>query len=157
VARILFRQSVQEDVNIIAGSMRVADIAELKAGGSDPLSALQLGLDSSDVCVTVTTLDGEPFAMYGVAPGCVLTGMGRPWLLGTDTSLKYKREFLTATYSVINSMLSMYPRLENYVHVDNRISVRWLKWMGFNMDDPFVSPVSGEKFMRFWMRINDNV
>lgn len=137
--------------------MRAADIAELDACGTTPHKALARGAIVSDECVTVVGSEGEILVIYGVAPGCRLTGMGRPWLLGTDAALNYKREFLTMPKTVIPAMLTHYDRLENYVHVENRISVRWLKLLGFKMDDPVENRITGEKFMRFSLKREDYV
>lgn len=143
-------------VRHVAFNMRDADVAEVKAtANKTPLEALRKGMEISDRTVTVLTPDGLPLVIMGVAPRCRLTGVGSPWLLGTDEALKYKRNFLTDPPEVLDEMMDLYPKLENYVHVENRISVRWLKLLGFKMDEPVLFPNSGEKFMRFHMTRED--
>lgn len=156
MARIRFRETTFDDVETVARNMRAADVEEVVATGSTPRESLYKGLELSDHCVTVIGEHEEILVVYGVAPGCVLTGQGRPWLLGTDAALKYKREFLQLPRQIIPRMLTLYPRLENYVHVKNRVSVRWLKLLGFKMDEPVQIP-SGEMFMRFHMTREDYV
>ena len=151
------RQTTFDDVTTVARNMRAADVAELAACGTTPGLALSKGLAMSDECVTVVNQDGEILVIYGVAPGCRLTGLGRPWLLGTDAALKHARDFITMPKKVIPAMLTIYPRLENYVHVENRVSVRWLKLLGFKMDEPVENPITCEKFMRFYMTREDYV
>ena len=58
---------------------------------------------------------------------------------------------MTDTRRVLDIMLEMYPRLENFVHLKNHVSVRWLKRLGFSFDEPIVLPQSGEEFVRFHM------
>jgi len=110
----------------------------------------------SDFSVIVE-IDGVPCAMLGLVVQSLLTGAGSPWLLATNHALKYKREFLVQSPPVINEMLSICPRLWNYVHADNKVSIRWLKWLGFTIDDP-QKLSSGEYFHRFHLeRVTDDV
>jgi hypothetical protein len=46
-------------------------------------------------------------------------------------------------------MQSLFPRLENHVHADNVLSVRWLQWCGFSIDDT-PEAYNGENFYLFW-------
>jgi hypothetical protein len=133
--------------------MREADRVEVRAShGHSPVEALLRGVEVSDMVETVVDEDGTPFAILGVAPRCRLTGNGAPWLLGTDDVVKNRRAMVQDAGPVLDRMMNLYPSLENYVHCDNRISVRWLKSIGFKFDEPVVIPYSGEKFMRFHMK-----
>lgn len=147
--KLTYREATEADAVFVARHMRAADVAEVRAAGRDPECAMIEGLRVSDIAVTVVSPAGNPMVIYGIAPGCRLTGLGRPWLLGTDEAMQFKRNFIVDGRNVIIKMLSLYYKLENYVHVDNRVSVRWLKMLGFKMDDPFKFGVNGEMFMRF--------
>ena len=136
----------------VAGHMRDEDRAEvIAAGGKCPFDALIDGAIISDQCVTVLDPEGIPLVVFGIAPLCRLTGTGVPWMLGTKRAEKYVRNFITDAPKVIDIMMETYPRLENWVHIANRKSVRWLRLMGFNMGKPVTFPFSGEQFIRFHM------
>jgi len=52
-------------------------------------------------------------------------------LLGTDKLLDTRKEFIPQAKEWVEEMSSIYPILLNYVHVDNTVSKRWLKSLGF--------------------------
>jgi hypothetical protein len=97
--------------------------------------------------VVVVYDDDTPLAILGIVLRDFLSGVGVPWLLSTEQALKHKRQFLELSPPVIEEMMSMCSRLVNYVHVDNKLSIRWLKWLGFTVEDP----KPGELFHRFTM------
>jgi len=147
---LIYVPTTEDHIHHVAQHMRKADVIEVRAAGNrTPLQALQDGYRVSDQTVTVLSPDGVPLVILGIAPWNRLCGVGCPWLLGTDDALKYRRNFLRDPEKVIEAMLDLYPRLENFVHVENRLSVRWLQSIGFIMDEPVIFPNSGELFMKF--------
>lgn len=147
----------QDHVAMIAATMREADRREVWASGRHtPYEALTVSLKMSRQAWT-GILAGRPVLMWGVArAGCVLSPVGRPWLLSSDVIENVaKREFIRRSREFVKIMRAEFPILENYVHAENRLSIRWLKWCGFTMDEIPVS-VGGEDFYRFFWR-NPNV
>ena len=134
----------------VAKDMREADVLEVSATGNLPYESLTEGFNLSSRCWT-GLVDNRPAAIFGVAPMSVLGGVGSPWLLGTDTCMKVKREFLTGSKPYVEQMLGLYPRLVNYVDVRNTASIRWLKWLGFEIHEPIPFGLSGELFHPFEM------
>ena len=106
------------DAWYIAMMMRDDDREELKAGGHAPLDAVVRGLRTSTYC-KVAVLDDNPAIIFGVAPISALSGIGSPWLLGTDDLLKFKRQFIRECNSYVDEMLRYYPTLINYVNTRN--------------------------------------
>jgi RimJ/RimL family protein N-acetyltransferase len=47
-------------------------------------------------------------------------------------------------------MQERFPRLENYVHAKNKLSIRWLKWCGFTLDMEVPELINDEEFYLFW-------
>ena len=137
-------------MKFIAANMRDEDLAEVIAAGEEPLEALMNGLNNSSSSVLVVDDDDTPLTVLGVVPVCVLTGSGVPWLLSSKYALQHRKEFLILSPNIVQEMLDMYPRLFNYVHTENKVSIRWLKWMGFKIDSPVTLP-NGEQFHRFMM------
>jgi hypothetical protein len=109
------------------------------------------GWKNSDYSVIVT-VNNEPCVMIGLAIHDILSGSGIPWLLGTESSLKYKRHFIKQVPAVIDEMLTVCPNLFNYVHAKNKISIKWLKKIGFIFDEPLAQGFDNELFYKFHLQ-----
>jgi hypothetical protein len=138
--------------------MRQADRAEVAAeGGRGSYAALRDSLASSVVAWT-GLVNHEPVCMFGVSPVDILGGVGSPWLLGTDEIKKHAVTFLKLNRLYIPKMLDLFPLLVNYVDVRNAVSIRWLRWLGFAVDDKAVPyGIWGMPFYRFEMRLKKNL
>lgn len=121
--------------------------------GRTPLQACRLSLAwTPDARVLI--LDGELAALYGVAPVSVMGGQGCPWLLGTDACLRHWRTFLRHSRPVFIRQASRYSYLENRVHVKNVPSIRWLRWLGFELEPAMPYGWQREPFHKFTMRLS---
>lgn len=136
----------------IASNMREADRIEVKASsGLTPYESLKYSCDKSNFTVVVM-VDDMPIAVFGLSVINALTGLGTPWLLSSEEAMNHKREFFKLSPSIIQEMLSICPKLYNYVHAENKVSIKWLKWLGFTVEsDPVEYGVKGEKFHKFYM------
>ena len=134
----------------IAAHMREADRREVMAShGHTPGEALAASLARSDLAWTCL-VNGEPAFMWGAArTGSLITRTGAPWLLATPAIYQVRRAFLRFSRFYVEQMQARFPRLANYVHAANRLSVRWLAWCGFRVE---TEPVrfNGESFRFFW-------
>lgn len=149
MADIVFVKPTMGMVESIAADMRQADADEVWASNHHtPLESLMDGWRISDFA-TIAVCDGEPLVMFGLAQRDLLTGSGVIWMLGANSSLKYKREFFIQTKPVINEMLNICPRLCNMVYSKNINSIQWLKWLGFTIEDPIPHGPDDELFHRF--------
>jgi hypothetical protein len=146
---VKFIKPTNELIKAIAGDIRQADADEVWASNHHtPMEALVNGLKMSHSAAVVTVND-EPCVMMGLVMRDLLSGVGVPWMLGTEGALKYKREFLIQVPAVINEMLTVCPRLFNYVHAKNSVSIQWLKRIGFTLGDPVPHGCEGELFHKF--------
>lgn len=125
-----------EHIVAISDRLRPADVAELWAGSrSEPLDALVRAVRvSSESWAGV--VDGETICLFGVAPMSVLGGRGSPWMLGTDGVDRNFVTFLRGCRAVVSRWRSVYPTLENVVDERNVAAHRWLRWLGFTLDEP---------------------
>jgi hypothetical protein len=155
VAELVVRRPEPGDVEWIAQRMRAQDRAELAAlGRHDVEEVLRESLARSTLAWT-TTSDGEPIVIGGAAPlRSLLDDVGVPWLLGTDVAMKHQRAFMTVAPIYIGQMLQTFSHLLNYVHVDNTVSRRWLKRVGFTLAEPAPFGPLGAPFCRFEMSRN---
>lgn len=142
------------DVEFIATRMRAQDVAECNAAGHADLRAVLRQAVSMSVWARCAEVDGEPAALFGIAPLTIslMDPRGVPWLLGTDAVPANRRTLARLAPRYIREMLRLYPHLVNTVHTGNTVSVRWLKRMGFVLRDPHPHPVTGEPFQLFEMR-----
>ena len=151
MSEIEFVKPTVEMVKSIADSMRQADINEVWASDNHtPLQALMDGWEQSDYS-SIAAYEDHPLVMFGLVKRDLLSGVGIIWMLGSNDALKYRRNFLTLTPLVIDEMLTICSRLTNMVHCKNRESVRWLKWLGFTLDDPVPFGVEKELFHNFYI------
>ena len=72
-------------------------------------------------------LDDKPVAVFGIHNGLI-------WLVATDDIAKYPVTFYRLSKNLFQSLKSGYSFLHNWVHEDNHLSLRWLKWLGFHVE-----------------------
>ena len=139
----------QSDVDFLAPRLRLADRAELLAAGSaGPREALQEGFDVSEPCL-VAVADGDPIALFGVAPVDGLEGgYGSPWLLGTPGIEDHYRAFARASRDWLVRLQVLYPVMSNLVDSRNLVHVRWLDWLGARWGGKVLH--NGVVFRQFW-------
>lgn len=157
MADLTVRAPSEADVAELAARLRAGDIAELAACNHTDLAAIvRRSVDSSRLCWAVA--DGDTLlCIFGAAPlraHLLLEHVGIPWMLGTDAVLApaYRRALIQAPPSYIARMLEVFPRLLNFVHADNRHSVRWLRHMGFTLAPAGPFGPNAAPFHRFEMQ-----
>lgn len=132
---IVLRSAVEDDISEIVSDIRLADVIEMSALGTTPEKAMIDSLKRSDWALTAC-VNGVPVCMFGVAPRSVLLGEGVPWMLAANGLERIQRQFLKTSRPAIDAMLKSYPRLMNFVHAENRVTIRWLRWLGFSFCPP---------------------
>ena len=140
-----------DHIPYLAENMREADRRELEAMLVVPEYALVCGINESAWAKTVI-VEGRPALMFGVSDTSILSGIGIPWLLGTDDMERMKVTFIRQCRWFVLEMLRSYPVLVNYVDARNATSIRWLTWLGFTLDPAEPHGFNGELFHRFEMR-----
>jgi len=138
-------------LRLIAQRLRQADRQELAAmhgAGLDLLECLQTAVSASEEAFVALAGD-EPIAVFGVAPVCLLGGMGCPWLLGTDAMDRRGREIVTINRQHVARWGQRYTCLFNYVDARNLRSIAWLRHTGFIVWPAEPRGLNGEPFHRF--------
>jgi hypothetical protein len=145
--------ATKDDAYYIAQRLRQADREEVEATmPGDPVDAVMLSYASSAPC-WVGRWDDEPVCVMGVTPTNLMAGKGSPWMLGTDQLDRHSKALLVASREVLQQMTNAYPDLQNYVYEKNRKSIRWLKWLGFEIHAAEPFGYKGLPFHRFTMRV----
>lgn len=115
----------------IAANLRQQDLDEIEAMDSGP-DALSLSVKLSSHGYCIMDRNGEPCAMFGAAPH-PLPGVGVVWMLGTDGIRREATGIARRTRRYFNELNSAYSILFNYIDARNTVSLRWLRWGGFEL------------------------
>ena len=132
--------------------MRECDAAEVRACGHDPLEAARRSVAQSLLCWSAFEGD-KLICILGCAPISLVSGIGSPWMLGTPLLDKHSRILVRVTPRYIGTMLKAFPHLVNYVHTHNHTSKRWLRRIGFTLEEAAPFGALGEAFHRFEMKV----
>lgn len=109
--------------------LRLQDLDEIHAGTDlSPELAVSYSIAHSERGFAAF-IDGKICAVFGVNNGVI-------WLVGTDEITKHPVTFYRVSKKIFPQLSHGYPVLHNYVHVTNTLSLRWLRWMGFCVDEP---------------------
>ena len=113
----------------ISPHLRQQDIDEIHAACDWPVeAAVAFSIAHSEKGFTAL-LDGIPCAVFGVNNGII-------WLVATDEITTHPVAFFRHSRRIFNNLKEGYSLLENYVHVSNTLSIRWLRWLGFSIEPP---------------------
>lgn len=130
--------------------MRQADRDEVfAASGKSPFEALAYSLRKSSHAWTAV-IDGRPELIFGIGDISILAGVGAPWLLGTDAVEDHYIRFLRLSVDFRDQLFARYPVMRNFVDDRNKVSKRWLKWLGATFSDPII--FRGATFRMFELR-----
>ena len=141
------RNAIIDDVYSLSKRLRKQDEDEVMAlVGLDNETALLASFCHSDR-VFVGEVDGKIICMFGVSKDS--NGNGCPWLLGSDEVEKLPITFVRNSRKYIQQFINEYGYLENYVDIRNSLSIKWLKWLGFKIDEPQTLGVEQRLFSRF--------
>lgn len=147
---VKFRPVKMEDIAVVAAKMRDIDKMELElAGGLLPYVALEQSVQASVYCRSID-VDGEAVAIFGVCKPFILSSNGTVWLLGSQELAKIKKSFVENSLKYINEGFNYVDSLENYVWIENKLSIRWLKWCGFKFDEPAPYGLKHALFLHFY-------
>ncbi len=138
------RPAMPGDTWLMLPNIRQPDIDELAALGVTPEQCLRHGLQVSQEVFTIF-LHGKPAGMFGIVPHPNLTTV--PWAVFTTQIDAHPLPFLRASRRYIESLPDY---LENWVDARNTLTIKWLTWLGFTIEEPEAVGLHGELFHRFW-------
>ena len=149
--KIEIREIEEGDIAVLVRNMRKHDVQEVNAATRMGVrNAVETSLNLSTYAKTGLVND-ELVCMWGVCPISLISSSGSPWMLGTDLIEKKQRIFLRRSKPWLEDIKKDYKTLENHVDERNTLSVRWLKWLGFEMKKAEPYGVNGELFHKFTM------
>ena len=139
-----------EAVAHILDNVREGDIEEIMAShGVHPRYIVPLAVNHEETRVGI--VNDEPICIFGASRMSLVAPGAAPWLLATDGLYGHRVAFLRRCRDWVREMHSKYGYLENYVYDRNTAAVQWLKWLGFDMDEPAPYGRKHKLFRRFFM------
>lgn len=143
---LVVRRGTEADAFELYATMRKEDVAELRATGLSPLGGLLDSVRQSDQPMAVVV--GESVAaMFGVAPVDILSGVGAVWMLsGYAVDMASPLVFLRRCRAELEQLLARWPKLINAIDARYVRSVRWARWLGFDVSEPFPHGIAGVPF-----------
>jgi hypothetical protein len=136
----LVRHAHEGDVEDLDGRLRAADLKELAAHGVPGRGALFCGLADSSPCYAIEH-EGRCIALFGATAHPGDPGIGHVWLLGSDEVQEISFQFLRESKRWLAEISKPYSLVCNVVHEENRLHIRWLKFLGFRFlrrEKPFI-------------------
>ena len=138
------------DMYFIGEQLREQDKTEVRLShGLSPVEACIESYINSNVIQAIEGDDGDPVGITGLVGSYI-------WLLGTDklTATKnhrwqlcvHGREWVEYCLDTAGGMI------ENYVYSENKLSIRWLKHLGFIVEEPKPYGVADQMFCHFWRK-----
>lgn len=151
--KIEIREVEPGDIDMLVENMREHDKQEVNAATRMGIkNAVKTSVKLSTYSKTGLVND-ELVCMWGVCPISLISGSGSPWMLGTDLIKEKQRIFLRRSKPWLNDIRKDYRYLENFVDERNVMSIKWLKWLGFQIDEAEPYGIHGEPFHKFTMEI----
>ena len=141
-----------DDADELVAGLRPSDRAECEAVDVDPAVGIPASVRQSLLCWSAREPAGL-VCIFGVTPASMMGGVGSPWMMGTPLLEARAKTRMKVCPGYITRMLQAFPLLINWVHAENTTSVRWLKRLGFHMEQPAPYGPKRELFRRFEMRV----
>ena len=130
-----FRPCVVSDVDIIVDNMRLPDIRECALVGVTPMIALHVPFEEEGARGFTICHKKKPIAMCGVTSMDKYMHTGKIWFLGTDEVDDIWKSFYKHSKLILSFLAIGYDVVENYVPIDHEKTIRWLKWIGFQVEN----------------------
>lgn len=97
---------------------------------------------------TTWVVNGEPICVFGVASYAALSTTGYPWIYWTASMSEHKAHFIRRCRQWTEYNLEEWERLEAFVDPNDQSAVKWMRFMGFTLDEPEPLGPDGELFHR---------
>ena len=140
-----------EHMDSVLAGLRFGDRQELDALDLDlsPEEALRESILHSAKCFTLLSMEEreEAIAISGVSDRG--SGIGSPWLVGTDKVGNDVPAFHDALSILVHAFFSRFHRLENMIDARQLGHIRCLKKLGFTVEE--AKPFRNGLFHRFYM------
>ena len=139
--------SVLDDVLELAPNLRLDDINEVTALGSNPERSLLKGFIYSDKCYTVK-LNNKTIGMFGVSSYKMPKGFASIWFLGSDDLFTIPITFVREGRNYINKFMQDFDILVNAVDSRNISHFKWIEKCGMSFASSIL--INDIEFIQFY-------
>lgn len=152
----VFALATDAQVMALAHGLRQADRDEMTAAHGldveDPvirLALLRAAAASGDTLAALDEENGAVVALLGCVPVSMVSGVAAPWLLGTEVCQQYRRDLLVRGRAAVQAWQQEWPTLVNHCDARHSAALRWLRRLGFTLEEPRPWGALGLPFVRF--------
>lgn len=135
----------------IAGHLRESDAREAYRATGKVAGCAVLTTWNRSKRKWIIFKDAKPVGLFGVDAGG--EGQGTPWMVGTPEMAKIGLFIGKNSVKYIAKMKEDFAALGNYVSVENKMSIAWLKWCGAKIYPPEPYGPHGYLFHPFELRV----
>lgn len=139
----------EEFIKEFVSDLRDADKKEMATFVDNPLLEITESINASIEAYKAQTLDNKPLALFGVTAVSETKGF-LIWCVGTNELSKYRKSFVKISKNVLKKWLTEYKLLFNFVSLENKNAVNWLKWLGAKFEKPF--KIKNKEYIFFTLR-----
>jgi hypothetical protein len=148
-------KALPADADAFVAEMRDADKREVFAatGTSSLHRTVLASINLSRTAYSVWTHDMEPVALLGVSHRNAISTGSTLWMIATDRLAQHWREFARRCRDEIGDMVVSPEILSNYVDARNGKALRFVQWLGAEIEPAAPYGPFGLPFHRFELRI----
>lgn len=127
-----------EHIDDLLPRISQADLTEIDLSvGIPPRDALIESMKTSKHSWSLMDESARCLGVFGYACPLPDPEIGVPWLIASDELRGRRVELHKLGIAWVDTMKAQCPKLLfNYVHVDNKRAIHWLKRLGFSFEDP---------------------
>lgn len=155
MTKVLVKKTIDEDIQFLIDEIREPDKIELEAAAGSPYyQVIRDGYKQNAHHSWTGHANNNVVAVFGIKRLTALSDVGVPWLISTNLVPKYRGVFMRYSKQIFDLVKRDYNYLCNYVDKRNIVAIRWLKWLGFTIQEPEPYGVNGELFCRFELTVS---
>lgn len=110
--------------------------ARIGAVVAEPLEKIMAQEYAKSILTYTGMLDDEPIVIWGVRTVGVLSDEAYLWLAGTEKIKQHPITFLRHSRSAVEELRRIYRQMYGIVWADFDFSIKWLNWLGFQVNAP---------------------
>jgi len=153
--KVIYKQgnvSVREILVTDRFDLKEDDVKEVYySNGLSADNALPESIKNTLMGYTVL-IDEKPEICFGINPPSLMGNDAIIWMLSSERIHDIDIRVVRHSRGIMDYFLSYYNKLINFVHVDNKSSIRWLKAIGAKFSEPEVYGLKQELFRKFVVR-----
>ena len=117
-------------------SIRVSDALELMGVSGLLPHQVMLAGEQNLLGGRAITYKGVAIAVFGLSASSTFSDEVYPWLIASNQVYAHRLSFLRTVKKLFKFYRGRYKEFVNYVDARNTESIKWLKWMGFKIEEP---------------------